>query len=60
MTFTRTAIPDVIDGFIVLSDEATIAYNDSSLQIDWLVHQNQHKVFTKDTQHPSFNQAELF
>lgn len=60
MTFTRTAIPDVIDGFIVLSDEATIVYNDSSLQIDWLVPQRQHKVSTKDTQHPSFNQAELF
>ena len=63
-------------GFIVLSDEATvaykvdnyyapqcdrgIAYNDLSLKIDWLVPQNQHKVSTKDTQHPSFNQAELF
>lgn len=63
-------------GFIVLSDEATvaykvdnyyapqcdrgIAYNDLSLQIDWLVPQNQHKVSIKDTKHPSFNQAELF
>lgn len=63
-------------GFIVLSDEATvaykvdnyyapqcdrgIAYNDPSLQIDWFVPQNQHKISTKDTKHPSFNQAELF
>lgn len=63
-------------GFIVLSDEATvaykvdnyyapqcdrgIAYNDLSLQIDWLVPHNQHKISIKDTKHPSFNQAELF
>lgn len=63
-------------GFVVLSDEATvsykvdnyyapqcdrgIAYNDPLLKIDWLVPQSQHKISTKDTQHPYFKLAELF
>jgi dTDP-4-dehydrorhamnose 3,5-epimerase len=63
-------------GFVVLSEEATvsykvdnyyapqcdrgIAYDDKALGINWLVPQSQHKISTKDTKHPSFNQAELF
>lgn len=63
-------------GFVVLSEEAIvsykvdnyyapqcdrgIAYDDLSLNINWLVPQNQYKISTKDTKHPNFNQAELF
>lgn len=63
-------------GFVVLSDEAIvsykvdnyyapqcdrgIAYNDPSLNIDWIVPNEKLKISQKDTQHPSFKLAELF
>ncbi|MDD2384980.1 MAG: dTDP-4-dehydrorhamnose 3,5-epimerase [Sulfurospirillaceae bacterium] len=63
-------------GFVVLSAEAIvaykvdnyyapecdrgIAYNDQQLGIDWIVPELQHKISYKDTQHPSFKDAEFF
>lgn len=63
-------------GFVVLSEEATvaykvdnyyapqcdrgIAYDDSSLGIDWIVPSEKLKISQKDTQHPSLKFAELF
>lgn len=63
-------------GFVVLSEEAIvaykvdnyyapqcdrgIAYNDTTLGIDWIVPHEKLKISQKDTQHSSFKFAELF
>lgn len=63
-------------GFAVLSEEATvaykvdnyyapqcdrgIAYNDTALNIDWVIPKEKLKISNKDTQHPSLKLAELF
>ena len=63
-------------GFVVLSDEATvaykvdnyyapqcdrgIAYNDASLDIDWIIPTSDFKISDKDSKHKTFAMAELF
>lgn len=63
-------------GFVVLSEEATvtykvdnyyapqcdrgIAYNDTDLDINWVVSNEKLKISQKDTQHPPLKFAELF
>lgn len=63
-------------GFIVLSDTAIfsykvdtpynfenergIAYDDSDLGIDWILHENEFILSEKDTRNPLLNQADLF
>ncbi|WP_024954282.1 dTDP-4-dehydrorhamnose 3,5-epimerase [Sulfurospirillum arcachonense] len=63
-------------GFVVLSEEAIFAYkvdnyyspehdrgiafNDSSLQIDWQIHKNNLKLSHKDLDQPTFKKSEYF
>jgi dTDP-4-dehydrorhamnose 3,5-epimerase len=49
-----------VDNYYSLENDRGLAFDDTSLAIDWIVDKEQLQLSQKDTRQPKLNQAELF